>query len=142
MEETKLEFSVQNSFDILNSLIVVLTLDETGKNYTVSHNRHFAKVESKGKQEELPALPKRVLKAFTQNAIEKILSKGEIPNESGMAVLDGNSYQITITKGDVCKEYSADDANIETYPLLRYLACWCRRLKNQNLNFDIIKKNN
>ena len=42
-------------------------------------------------------------------------------------VLDGNHYEITITKGKVKKEYYADDASIETYPLLRYLASWCRR---------------
>ena len=80
------------------------------------------------KQEELPALPKRVLDVFTENAINKILSKDEIPNESGMMVLDGNSYEIKISKGGICKEYDADDASIETYPLLRYLASWYRRL--------------
>ena len=58
--------------------------------------------------------------------INKILSKDEIPNESGMMVLDGNSYEIKISKGGICKEYDADDASIETYTLLRYLASWYR----------------
>jgi hypothetical protein len=79
-----------------------------------------------GEQKELSPLPKRVLDAFTENAINKILSKDEIPNESGMMVLDGNSYDIVITKGSLRKEYWADEASIETYPLLRYLASWYR----------------
>ena len=103
-------------------MVVVLTLDQTGKRYKAKLDN-----ENLGNQKELPPLPKRVLTAFTENAINKILSKDEIPNEFGMMVLDGYSYEITITKGDVCKEYSADDVSIETYPLLRYLASWCRR---------------
>ena len=71
--------------------------------------------------------PASIVKELTENAIDRILSKDEIPNESGMMVLDGNSYEITITKGNIRKVYSADDASIETYPLLRYLASWCRR---------------
>ena len=109
MEKIKLEFSAHHSLNCFDSVNVVMTLDETGKNYTV------------------PSLPKRVLDAFTENAINKILSKDEIPNESGKVVLDGNHYEIKITKGDVCKEYDADDLSIETYPLLRYLASWNRR---------------
>ena len=109
MEKIKLEFSAKHSLNIFDSVDVVMTLDETGKNYTV------------------PSLPKRVLDAFTENAINKILSKDEIPNESGMVVLDGNSYEIIITKGNLRKEYDADDVTIETYPLLRYLASWNRR---------------
>ena len=79
------------------------------------------------KLEKQPTLPKRVLDAFTENAINKILSKDEIPNESGMLVLDGNHYEIKITKGNLRKEYNADEVSIETYPLLRYLASWYRR---------------
>jgi hypothetical protein len=62
------------------------------------------------------------LEAFTENEINKILSKDEIPNESGMMVLDGYHYEITITKGDISKVYYADETNIQTYPLLRHLA--------------------
>jgi hypothetical protein len=65
--------------------------------------------------------------AFSENAINKILAKDEIPNESGIMVLDGYNYEITISKGEVTKEYEADDASIETYRLLRYLASWCRK---------------
>ena len=122
MEKIKLEFSTRHSLIVSSSMVVVMTLDETGKNYSAK----FVNVLSR-KQEELPPLPKRVLEAFTENAINKILSKDEIPNESGFDVLDGNSYEITITKGGVRKDYYADDASIETYPLLRYLASWCRR---------------
>ena len=121
MEKIKLEFSVQHSLIVSDSVVVVMTLDEKGKSYK-------AKCEDlMGNQKELPPLPKRVLNAFTENAINKILSKDEIPNESGFEVLDGNHYEITITKGNVRKEYYANDASIETYPLLRYLASWCRR---------------
>ncbi len=122
MEKIKLEFSTRHSLIVSSSMVVVMTLDETGKNYSAK----FVNVLSR-KQEELPPLPKRVLESFTENAINKILSKDEIPNEFGFDVLDGNSYEITITKGGVRKDYYADDASIETYPLLRYLASWCRR---------------
>ena len=121
MERIKLKFSVTPSLFPTNSMVVVLTLDEKGKSYKAKHENLFKK------QEEASPLPKRVLNAFTENSIDKILSKDIIPNESGYEVFDGNSYEITITKGDVRKEYDANEASIETYPLLRYLASWCRR---------------
>jgi hypothetical protein len=123
MKIIKVEFSATPSLFPLNGMVVVLTLDETGKSYKADFNTSLEKEI----QKELPPLPKRVLKAFTENAINKILSKEEIPNESGMMVLDGYSYEIKISKGDIYKEYDADDASIETYPLLRYLASWCRK---------------
>ena len=121
MEKIKLEFSAQNSLVVSDSVVVVMTLDEKGKSYK-------AKCEDlMGNKKELRPMPKRVLNAFTENAVNKILSKDEIPNESGFEVLDGYSYDITITKGGIKKEYYANDVTIETYPLLRYLASWCRR---------------
>ena len=122
MEKIRLKFSAAPSLFPSNGLVVVLTLDEKGKNYK-------AKMENGilGEQKEISPLPKRVMDAFTENTINKILSKDEIPNESGMMVLDGNNYEIVITKGNLRKEYDADDVSIETYPLLRYLASWCRR---------------
>ena len=129
MEKIKLKFSVTPSLFLTNGLVVVLTLDEKGKSYKAKYDNplgEFAK-ELSEEQKELSPLPKRVLAAFTENAINKILSKDEIPNESGEMVLDGNHYEITITKGKVKKEYYANDVEIETYPLLRYLASWCRR---------------
>ena len=121
MEKIKLKFSATPSLFPTNSMVVVLTLDEKGKSYKAKRENLLEK------QEVVSPLPKRVLNAFTENAINKILSKDEIPNESGFGVLDGNNYEITITKGGVRKEYDANDASIETYPLLRYLASWCRR---------------
>lgn len=121
MEKIKLEFSVQNSLVVSDSVVVVMTLDEKGKNYKVKYE------DLMGNKKELRPIPKRVLNAFTESAISKILSKDEIPNESGLMVLDGYSYDITITKGNVRKEYYANDVTIETFPLLRYLASWCRR---------------
>lgn len=127
MEIIKLKFSATPSLFPTNGIVVVLTLDEKGKNYKAKlGNEIFNSLL--GEQKELSPIPKRVLDAFTENAINKILSKDEIPNESGMMVLDGNSYEIKISKGGICKEYDADDASIETYPLLRYLASWYRRL--------------
>ena len=123
MEKIKLKFSATPSLFPGNGVVVVLTLDEKGKSYKAKRNT----IALFGEQEELPPLPNRVLDAFTEDAINEILSKYEIPNESGMVVLDGNHYEITITKGKEKKEYYADDASIETYPLLRYLASWCRR---------------
>ena len=121
MEKIKLKFSVTPSLFPTNSMVVVLTLDEKGKSYKAKRENLLEK------QEVVSPLPKRVLNAFTENAINRILSKDEIPNESGFEVLDGNNYEITITKGDIRKKYDANDASIETYPLLRYLASWCRR---------------
>ena len=121
MEKIKLKFSVTPSLFPGNSMVVVLTLDEKGKTYKAKRENLFEK------QEVVPPLPKRVLKAFTESAINKILSKDEFFNESGYEVLDGNNYEITITKGDIRKKYDANEASIEIYPLLRYLASWCRR---------------
>jgi hypothetical protein len=123
MEKIRLKFSATPSLFPGNGVVVVLTLDEKGKSYKAKRNT----IALFGEQEELPPLPNRVLDAFTENVINMILSKDEIPNESGMVVLDGHHYEITITKGKEKKEYYADDASIETYPLLRYLASWCRR---------------
>ena len=126
MEKIELKFSATSSLCPSNGVVVILTLDEKGKNYE-------AKLENDilnsvlGEQKELSPIPKRVLDAFTENAINKILSKDEIPNDSGMMVLDGNSYNIVINKGSLRKEYWADEVSIETYPLLRYLASWYRR---------------
>ena len=141
MEKIRLKFSATPSLFPRNGLVVVLTLDEKGKSYKVKKedlmvkfNKELARLgvlanELPENKEELSPLPKRVLDAFTENAINMILSKDEIPNESGMVVLDGHHYEITITKGKEKKEYYADDASIETYPLLRYLASWCRKVK-------------
>ena len=125
MEKIKLKFSATPSLFPTSGIVVVLTLDEKGKSYKAKlANEIFNSLL--GEQKELSPLPKRVLDAFTENAINMILSKDEIPNESGMMVLDGNSYDIVITKGSLRKEYWADEASIETYPLLRYLASWYR----------------
>ena len=123
MEKIKLKFSATPCLFPGNGVVVVLTLDEKGKSYKAKRNT----ISFFGEKEELPPLTKRALDAFTENAINKILSKDEIPNESGMAVLDGHHYEITITKGNLRKEYNADDSSIETYPLLRYLASWYRK---------------
>lgn len=120
MEKIKLKFSATPSLFPANSVVVVLTLDESGKSYKVEREDVIFETP-----DELPQIPKRVLDAFTENAINTILSKDEIPNETGMMVLDGCSYDIKITKGKVKKEYYADNISIETYPLLKYLASWC-----------------
>ena len=139
MEKIRLKFSATPSLLPTNGVVVVLTLDEKGKSYKAkkkdfmeNFNKELARLGVPANvlpenKKELPSLPNRVLDAFTENAINKILSKDEIPNESGMVVLDGHHYEITITKGNLRKEYNADDVSIETYPLLRYLASWCRR---------------
>ena len=134
MDKIKLKFSATPCLFPTNGVNVVLTLDEKGKNYKVSYEDSFEEIFNKFSEnklsetkEERPSLPKRVLDAFTEDAINEILSKDEIPNESGFEVLDGNSYDIIITKGSLRKEYWANDASIETYPLLRYLASWYRK---------------
>lgn len=122
-----MKFSARHCFNPLFCLVVLFELDDNGKHYSIMNESRF-----EGSEDTIPAfegnpeLPQRILESFTESAIHEILSKDEIPNESGMAILDGPSYQITITQGDICKKYYADDANIETYPLLRYLASWFR----------------
>ncbi len=133
MEKIELKFSAQESCSHI-SIVVVMTLDEKGKNYTTGYYDRFMN-EPLENADELPPLPKHILDAFTENAINKILSKDEIPNESDMIVkngymipdefnikLDGCWYEITITKGNMRKIYYADETNIQTYPLLRHLA--------------------
>lgn len=129
MEKIVLKFSAQSCFSMLSSLIVTLTIDKNGKQYSIENHNPFAELytELPGIQKNKPELPKRILSAFTESAINKILAKDTIPNESGLMVFDGFNYEITITKGDVTKEYEADDASVEIYPLLRYLASWCRK---------------
>ena len=130
MEKIKLKFSVTPSLFPGNGMVVIMTLDEKGKSYKVKKEDFMEKygLGLSEKKKELPPLPKRVLNAFTESAINKILSKDEITNESDYVVLDGNHYEITITKGNVRKVYDANDVSIETYPLLRYLASWCKKL--------------
>ncbi len=142
MEKIRLKFSVTPGLILSYSLVVVLTLDEKGKSYKVRYKNYAEELAKKLSQacleesannlpknkKEMPPLPKRVLNAFTENTIKKILSKDEIPNESGFEVLDGNHYEITITKGNIRKKYDANEVEIETYPLLRYLASWCRKI--------------
>lgn len=105
MEKIVLKFSVQHCFNMLSSLCVTLTMDENGKQFSIENYNPFAELnpELQGIQEDKPELPKRVMTAFTESSINKILAKDEIPNESEMMVLDGYSYEISITKGEVTK---------------------------------------
>ena len=130
MEKITLKLSGSGIIVHFPEYTVVLTMDETGK-------KSFLEVpDDENLSEIIPdynggpmnvELPKRVMKAFTERAIDRILSKDEMPSDSGWIVLDGNSYTIVITKGDLTKEYDANDCSIETYPLLRYLASWYQR---------------
>lgn len=130
MESIVLIFSMHRRYFLLSNTNrkAVLTLDEEGKRYTIEIADCFGRpmTDLSGLEAEL-ILPKRVMNAFTESAINEILSKDEIPNVSSMRVLDGDSYEIAITKGNERKEYYADELSIETYPLLRYLASWCRK---------------
>lgn len=129
MEKITLIFSARHCFDFcLNPLAVILTLDENGKNCSLDFQNPNTEMETLIEDEEGEPLilPKRVMNAFTERVINKILVEDEIPNKSGMMVLDGFTYEITISKGNLTKEYYANDANIETYPVLRYLASWYR----------------
>jgi hypothetical protein len=129
MEKIVLKFSAHHCFNVLSNTTVVLTMDEGGKKYSIEVNNMLSglNAEEVCMEPKKSELPKRVMTAFSENAINKILAKDEIPNESGIMVLDGYNYEITISKGEVTKEYEADDASIETYRLLRYLASWCRK---------------
>lgn len=116
---------------------IVLTIDEEGnKNATVT--RSFSGEEEPGEE-----APQRLLKTLTKSAVEKILSIDDIPYmvqpstaeidegqiiDDYVSYMDGYSYDITITKDEITKEYHADDCSVKTYPLLRYLASWFRRL--------------
>lgn len=132
MEKIELSFWGRGSLDRISYPIyeVVLKMDENGKYASMEINDYDNcpdEIKEKCERSMPVELPKRVMKAFTESSISKILSKDEIPNESGMMVLDGYDYTIVISKGDLTKEYYADDCSIETYPLLRYLASWYRR---------------
>lgn len=131
MEQITLRFRCEPSHLALMQVYdVVLKMDENGKYATMEiddYDNLPEDIKEKIEKSRPVELPKRVMKAFTESAINKILSKDEIPNESDMMVLDGYDCTIVISKGDLTKEYYADDCSIETYPLLRYLASWYRR---------------
>ena len=86
MKKIQLKFSITPSLFPANGMVVVLTLDEKGKGYTVKSDNPLGELANclSEKKKELPPIPKRVLDAFTENAIDRILLKDEIPNESGM----------------------------------------------------------
>lgn len=128
MEKITLRFSSNHSLNNLYSLVVCLILNEKEKQYSIEYVHHFTRREGSPGEEEARklVLPKRVLKAFTERAVDRILSKDEIPNLTNTRVLDGFNYEITITKGDVKKQYYANDVEIKTYPLLDYLATWSK----------------
>lgn len=119
-----LKFHYNYGLGVVMSQDLILTLDETGKHCSLESEYGL------DIPEDVPiddTVPKRIMRAFTAPAVLKIFAKDEIPNESGKRFEDGSWYKISITKGDVTKVYDADDASIETYPLLRYLASWCRK---------------
>lgn len=105
---------------------IVLTMEGKDKKVDfVSDDKLFI-IENGSDAAEI--LPKRIMKAFTEHAVEKIFAKDDIPNESGYIMCDGYSYNISISINGTTKEYQADDASIETYSLLRYLASFYRGL--------------
>ena len=132
MEQITLRFRGMPSLQVMLPIYeVVLKMDEKGKYAAmeIDEDSYYPEdIKHEFGKSRPVELPKRVMKAFTERAIYKILSKDEIPNESGMMILDGYEYTIVITKGDQTKEYYADDCSIETYPLLRYLASWYRQI--------------
>ncbi len=105
-----------------------MILNEKEKQYSIEYVHHFTRRKGTPGEEEAKklVLPKEVLDAFTEKAVDRILSKDEIPNLTNTRVLDGFNYEITITKGDVKKIYYANDVEIKTYPLLDYLATWSK----------------
>lgn len=134
MESIRIEFSGHPRFmPSFGIPTVILTLDENGKHFEIDRSEciRFDIELNKKFQEKLgciqpvtPNIPKRILKAFTASAVSKILEKDEIPSNPEIAILDGGSYDIVITKGSCRKEYHCGDDSIDTYPLLRYLASW------------------
>ncbi len=126
MDKIKIRFSGECMNPDSFNPIVVLTLDDSGKNVSFEQPEFFfifSEKSLKGLE-----LPQKIMDEFTQSAISEILSKDEIPNESGDIILDGYTYNIEITCGDVKKEYYANDVEILTYPFLRDLASWYKDL--------------
>lgn len=121
MERIEIKFTACSCLLAIDTIVVKMTLNDSGKNYSVD------KVCEYSEEGNHYILPKRVLSAFNERAINRILSNEEIPNEEGVAVLDGQKYELIISKGNIHRIYHADDASIGTYPLLRYLASWCRK---------------
>lgn len=133
MEKITLEFSGMPFLMIYDAAIpiVTLTLDDTGKHVSIEKigiQAVTGRVNGRDKMTLTKQIPNRILKSFTERSIARILSKDEIPNKSEMVLLDGNDYTIVIRKGEITKKYHCDDCSIETYPLLRYLASWYRRI--------------
>lgn len=112
-----------------NRLIIILTMDGFEKKEAFEFYSQI--LPDKIIRQELPFdnlhIPKRVMRAFTSHALDRILSIDKIPNPKKLNVLDGLHYVITIQKGEIEKIYTADDAEILSYPLLRYIASWYRQ---------------
>ena len=100
MGKITLRFSSNHSLNNLYSLVVCLILNEKEKQYTIEYVHHFTRREGSPGEEEAGklVLPKEVLDAFTEEAVNRILSKDEIPNLTNTLVLDGFNYEITITE--------------------------------------------
>lgn len=115
---------------LMGTPTIVLTMDEVGyKEVSVEHDSLFFILKAAISDREVDKKPPvRLMRAFTESAVEMILANDEIPDELGYRIDDGYSYKITITKDEITKEYHANDSNVKTYPLLRYLASWSRRL--------------
>lgn len=131
MEQITLRFRGMPSLQVMLPIYeVVLKLDEKGKYaiMEIDEDSYYPEdIKHEFGKSRPVELPKRVMKAFSERVINKILSMEELPDADNSFVLDGSSYTIVITKGDLTKEYNANDCTIETYPLLRYLASWYRR---------------
>lgn len=126
----KISFTGHYHVSLMDTPTIVLTMDEEGyKEASVEHDSLIFILKAAISDREADQKPPvRLMRAFTESAVEMILAKDEIPDELDYRIDDGYSYKIIITKDEITKEYHADDSSVKTYPLLKYLASWSRRL--------------
>lgn len=130
MDNIVLKFSAKVLSNPLSEVNLVLKKDESGKSYTVEYkDPHFASFASDEQSEKKQAeLMNLIMSTFTENEIDEILSMDVIPRDPEVFIFDGYRYEISITKGNITKNYFADDENICSVPLFGCLAVWCRKL--------------
>lgn len=127
METITIRFSGNDSGTLPSNPTLILIKDENGIKGCLE-----TIFEPKQTIDVTEDLTKRVIDAITERDVDKILSKDVI--ECDVHVLDGWSYEITISKGSVTKEYDANSVSIFVYPLLRNIAKWYEiRFKGRTL---------
>lgn len=101
-----------------------LIMDEGGKRMEIVDKIPFTSEDDPERfRTEVVKMSKRLEKAFTVAAVEKILQLDSIPRtDENVFYFDGTSYELEVTKDDVTKTYNFGDGEVDSVPLIKYFA--------------------